>query len=50
MDVRSRRREMQAQRRAGLIAADENAEPVAWVLRIVGAALNGSILFPGEFG
>jgi hypothetical protein len=41
---------MQTQRRARLIAADKNAEPVARVLRIIGAALNGAILFPGELG
>jgi hypothetical protein len=48
-DIRPRRREIEAQRRAGPVAADEYAEPVAGILRILGASLNGSILFAGNF-
>jgi hypothetical protein len=50
MDIRPRRGEIQAQRRAGLIAADEYAEPVAGIARIIGTSLNGSILFAGKLG
>ncbi|MFL6823825.1 MAG: hypothetical protein ACJ8FA_14795 [Xanthobacteraceae bacterium] len=49
-DVRLRRGEMQAERRAGLIAADQYAEPIAGIARIIGASLNGSVLFAGNLG
>ena len=50
MNIWRRRREMQAQWRPRLVAADKYAEPIARVLHIIGTTLNGSILFAGKFG
>jgi hypothetical protein len=41
---------MQAYWRPGLVAADKYAQPIAGLLRIAGASLNGAILFARKFG
>src|SRR5262249_6256248 len=50
VNIRSRGREMQGERRPRLVAADEYAEPIAGVLRIIGTALNRAILLAGKLG
>ena len=50
LDIRSHHREVQAHRRPRLVATDEYAQPIAGLLRIVSASLDGPVLLAGKFG